>query len=317
MSIRFIKAGLQTSLQDLGRTGFRRYGIPNNGALDPVSLQIANWLVSKPLNSACLEITQAGPVIEFTQDMAIAVTGAHFELSIDDIPVDMHQTLLVSKGERLTFGKLVNGARAYLAFSAAPDLPKIMDSHSTNLMASFGGFEGSAFNNNDTLTLKNFFMSEAKETPKELQLQFGDNYQIRFIEGREWTRFSDDMQKSFIQSPYQVTSHSNRMGMRLKGEALKTEKALSMTTAPITPGTIQIPPDGQPIITLADGQTTGGYPRIGQVITADLPILGQLKANDSISFQPVDIDDAIELLKEKTNLMEQLLDVYSDSSSAG
>lgn len=309
MSIRFIKAGLQTSLQDLGRQGFRRFGIPNNGALDPVSLQIANWLVNKALNSACLEITQTGPVIEFTEDMAIAVTGAHFELSIDDIPVDMHQTLLVNKGERLTFGKLVNGARAYLAFSAEPDLPKIMDSYSTNLMANFGGYEGKAFKNNDTLPLNNIVNPETKKTPKELQLEFGDNYQIRFVEGREWSDFSNDTQKSFIDSGYKVTSQSNRMGMRLKGCALETEKVLSMTTAPITAGTIQIPPDGQPIITLADGQTTGGYPRIGQVITADLPILGQLKANDSISFQCVDVDDAIELLKAKTNLMKHLVEL--------
>lgn len=308
MSFNFIKAGLQTSLQDLGRAGFRRFGIPNNGALDPVSLKIANWLVSKPLNSACLEITQAGPVIEFTQDMAIAVTGAHFELSIDNIPVDMHQTLFISKGERLTFGKLVNGARAYLAFSAEPDLPKIMDSHSTNLMAQFGGYEGKAFKNNDTLPLTNIVIPKTRKTPKEFQLQFGDNYQIRFIEGREWKYFSQDMQSSFVQSAYQVTSQSNRMGMRLKGEALKTKKTLSMTTAPITPGTIQIPPDGQPIITLADGQTTGGYPRIGQVISADLSILGQLKANDSISFQKIDVDDAIDLFRAKTNLMKQLLD---------
>ncbi|MBD3652609.1 biotin-dependent carboxyltransferase family protein [Kangiella sp.] len=306
MSIRFLKAGLQTSLQDLGRHGFRRYGIPNNGALDPVSLQIANWLVNKPLNSACLEITQAGPVVEFTEDVAIAVTGAHFELSIDDIPVDMHQTLLVNKGERLTFGKLVNGARAYLSFSAEADLPKIMNSYSTNLMANFDGFEGRAFNNNDTLTLKNHFMPEVKETPKELQLQFGDNYQIRFIQGREWSCFSQDIQQQFLQTSYQVTSQSNRMGMRLKGCALKTEKTLSMTTAPITPGTIQIPPDGQPIITLADGQTTGGYPRIGQVITADLPILGQLKANDSISFQEIDVKGALNFLSQKYNLINRL-----------
>lgn len=309
MSINFIKAGLQTSLQDIGRKGFRRFGIPNNGALDPVSLQIANWLVSKPLHSACLEITQAGPVIEFTQDMAIAVTGAHFELSIDDIPVDMHQTLLLNKGERLTFGKLVNGARAYLAFSAEPDLPKIMDSYSTNFMAQFGGYKGKAFKNNGSLRLKNVFKPEEKDTPKELQLHFGDNYQIRFIQGREWSHFSNDTQKSFIDSGYKVTSQSNRMGMRLKGEVLKTTETLSMTTAPITPGTIQIPPDGQPIITLADGQTTGGYPRIGQVITADLPILGQLKANDSISFQKIGVDDAIDLFKAKTNLMNHLLDL--------
>jgi len=306
MSIRFIKAGLQTSLQDLGRAGFRRYGIPNNGALDPVSLQIANWLVSKPLNSACLEITQAGPVIEFTQDMAIAVTGAHFELSIDDIPVDMHQTLLVNKGEQLSFGKLVNGARAYLAFAADPDLPIIMNSFSTNLMANFGGFEGRAFNNNDTLNLKSFFMPEAKVTPKELQLQFGDNYQIRFIKGREWSCFSKDMQQQFLQTAYQVTSQSNRMGMRLKGSALKTEKPLSMTTAPITPGTIQMPTDGQPIITLADGQATGGYPRVGQVITTDLSVLGQLKANDSISFQEIDLIDALNLLCQKNDFINRL-----------
>ncbi|AUD78167.1 urea amidolyase [Kangiella profundi] len=307
MSINFIKAGMQTSLQDLGRPGFRRFGIPNNGALDPVSLQIANWLVSKPLNSACLEITQAGPVIEFTQDMAIAVTGAHFELSIDDIPVDMHQTLLVNKGERLAFGKLVNGARAYLAFSAEPDLPKIMESYSTNLMANFGGYEGKAFKNNNTLPLTNIVNPKTKKTPKELQLEFGDNYQIRFVEGREWSDFSNATQNSFMDSGYKVTSQSNRMGMRLKGEVLKTTETLSMTTAPITPGTIQIPPDGQPIITLADGQTTGGYPRIGQVITADLSILGQLKANDSISFQCIDVDDAIDLLNAKTNLLKQFL----------
>lgn len=307
MSIRFLKGGLQTSLQDLGRTGFRRYGIPNNGALDPVSLQIANWLVSKPLESACLEITQAGPVLMFTQELAIAVTGAHFELLLNDQSVPMHQTLFVKKGDQLKFGKLLNGARAYLAFSAEPDLPKIMESYSTNLMANFGGFDGRPFKNDDMLGLKNHFKPEAKTTPKELQLQFGDNYQIRFIKGREWSCFSHSMQQELLHSAYQVTSQSNRMGMRLKGSALKTEQSLSMTTAPITSGTIQIPPDGQPIITLADGQTTGGYPRMGQVITADLPVLGQLKANDSISFQFIDTDKALYLLEQKFSALNVCL----------
>lgn len=307
MSIRFLKAGLQTSLQDLGRPGFRRYGIPNNGALDPVSLQIANWLVNKPLESACLEITLSGPVLEFTQELAIAVTGAHFELLLNDKSVPMHQTLLAKKGDQLRFGKLFNGARAYLAFSAEPDCPEIMGSYSTNLMANFGGFEGKPFRNDDMLVLKNHFKPEAKTTPKELQLQFGDNYQIRFIKGREWSCFSDGMQQEFLHSAYHVTSQSNRMGMRLKGSALKTEQSLSMTTAPITSGTIQIPPDGQPIITLADGQTTGGYHRIGQVITADLPVLGQLKANDSISFQEININKALDLLSQKTDFISQLV----------
>lgn len=307
MSILFLKGGLQTSLQDLGRAGFRRYGIPNNGALDPVSLQIANWLVSKPLESACLEVTQAGPELEFTQDLAIAVTGAHFELLLNDQSVAMHETLFVRKGDQLKFGKLFKGVRAYLAFSAEPNLPKIMGSYSTNLMANFGGFEGSVFRSKDTLSLNNYFIPETKKTPRKLQLQFGDNYQIRFVKGREWSCFSQDIQQGLLQSPYHVASQSNRMGMRLKGNALKTEQSLSMTTVPITPGTVQIPPDGQPIITLADGQTTGGYPRIGQVITADLPVLGQLKANDSVSFQQIEVDDAMRILTQRAQLISHLL----------
>ncbi|WP_417446998.1 biotin-dependent carboxyltransferase family protein [Kangiella sp.] len=307
MSIHFLKGGLQTSLQDLGRHGFRRYGIPNNGALDPVSLQIANWLVSKPLDSACLEITQAGPVLEFTQNLAIAVTGAHFELLLNDRSVPMHETLFVKKGDQLKFGKLLNGARAYLAFSAEPNVPKIMESYSTNFMANFGGLGGRVFRNDDTLSLNNCFIPETRTTPRDLQLQFGDNYQIRFIQGREWSCFSHEIQQAFLDSAYHVTSQSNRMGMRLKGSAVKTEQSLSMTTTPITAGTIQIPPDGQPIITLADGQTTGGYPRMGQVITADLPVLGQLKANDSISFQEVEIKDALDLLSQKNSMFNRLL----------
>lgn len=150
-------------------------------------------------------------------------------------------------------------------------------------------------------------LNQKKKKHRKNSSSVNDNYQIRFIEGREWKRFSQDIQNSFVQSSLQVTSQSNRMGMRLKGEGLTTENPLSMTTAPITAGTIQIPPDGQPIITLADGQTTGGYPRIGQVITADLSILGQLKANDSISFQEIDIQEAIDLLSTKNNLINRLL----------
>jgi antagonist of KipI len=295
MSIRFVKAGLQTTLQDTGRPGYRRYGFPANGALDPVSLQIANWLVAKPLNAACLEVTLLGPTLEFVCDMAVAVAGANFDLFLNEVPVPFYQTLRVHAGDTLRFGKRHSGMRAYLAFSASLDVEPIMQSYSTHLMAGLGGYKGRAFQEGDVLPLKEVSLPPLRHSPSELHFGGVQNYRIRFIPGREYGYFKNDSLQ------YRVSSESDRMGVRLVGEPMKGCSPCSMQT-------IQVPPQGQPIITLADGQTTGGYPRYGHVITVDLAVLGQLCPQDRVVFQETDWASAKAYLVERQARLMWLLD---------
>lgn len=317
MGIKVIKAGLQTTIQDLGRSGFRQYGIASNGALDEYNHRLANWLVGKAANQATIEITQIGPTLEFLESMMIGIAGAEFELFINDSPCSANRTLNINKGDILRFGRLKSGVRAYLAFSGELDIEPVMNSQSTSLLASFGGYKGRALQNNDTLSLKSLpfekdSFKKLKKIPAELQLEHHHNLQqnhmtVRITKGREFERLNPDAQKRFLQSNFEVNSYSNRMAIKLDGEALKTTNDVSIITSPITAGTIQLPPSGQPLITLADGQTTGGYPRIGQVTTADLSLLAQLKAGDTLSFYPVSIEQALNTLLKKNEYIDSFL----------
>ena len=313
MSIKVLKAGLQTTIQDLGRQGFREYGIAQNGALDQYSHCLANWLVGKSKHEPTIEITQVGPTLEFTQAMTLGIAGAEFELFINDEPCSANQTLQLTQGDILNFGKLKSGARAYLAFSDKLKVSPLMDSQSTNLLAGFGGYQGRALKDNDLLQVEAGISKELRTIPEELQQELHHNLQqkhiiVRITEGRELSQLTASGQAHLYQTNYKVTSHSNRMAVKLESNAsLTTDKSLSITTVPIVAGTIQLPPNGQPIITLADGQTTGGYPRIGQVISADLSLLAQLKTGDSLSFYPVSVEQALSALIKKNEYIESAL----------
>lgn len=303
--MRFIKPGLQTSLQDLGRNKMMHQGVSHGGAMDPVSLRIANWLVGNAPDKACLEITLVGPTIEFEEAMTIGIYGANFNVSLNDRSIETHSSIQINKGDILKFGTRRNGARAYLAFSANLQLEKVLGSYSTHITAQFGGFKGRAFAANDRLEMINTGTIKSRSLPPELLTHYSGKYLIRCCDSVESKDFSA-CDSTFYNSTYQVSADSNRMGLRLIGNPLILEGRDNISSG-LTQGTIQVPQSGLPIISSVDGQTIGGYPRIANVITADLPLLGQLNANDRIQFQKVTTQEAITFLTEKMKTLKQFI----------
>ncbi|GAA0201260.1 biotin-dependent carboxyltransferase family protein [Kangiella japonica] len=309
-----LKAGVLSTIQDLGRPNYLEYGVSRNGALDEYSHQIANWLVGNPKSNATIEVTQVGPSLEFTEDHTVAVAGASFKLTLNDSPCPMNTTLHLKAGDVLTFGKLLSGARAYIAIAGEVNLTSVMGSLSTNLLAGFGGYKGRALEDGDEIKINRKPFDETRVTPKELSVEHHHSLQqhhfvVRFTQGKEYELLTGSSKQSLVENDYSVSGYSNRMAIKLESDkdALHLSQELSMTTAPIVSGTVQLPPSGHPIVILADGQTTGGYPRVGQVISADLSLLAQLKANDTLSFYPVTVEEALTALSKKNSYFDSVL----------
>jgi len=303
MQIEFLKPGLQTSLQDSGFSGYMQDGVSTSGAMDQMAMKLANWLVSKPANSAVLEITLIGPTIKFNSEMQIAICGAYFDCVLNATKVENNKTISVRAGDILKFNRLNSGSRAYLAFTGLLKQPKFLNSHSTNLSVGFGANFGKSFKACDKISFDENNNSSIKVLPKKLQISYSNHMQIRVTQGIEVDHFDGSNRDLFYSQTHEVTKDSNRMGLRLNSTPIKVEPKQSMTSTGISQGTIQIPNNGQPIITSVEGQTIGGYPRIANIIRADLHMLGQLKANDRINFVKVDADYAQQLWKQKNSLL--------------
>jgi biotin-dependent carboxylase-like uncharacterized protein len=316
MSLHFNKAGLQTSLQDFGRTGQMHNGVSRSGAMDKTAMQMANWLVSKPLDSPLIEITMIAPEITFSQRMSIAICGAEFEWFLNGVPIDAHQTIQVQPDDQLRANKRISGLRAYLAFSAIPDttqrgdspaIKPVMGSYSTHLIAGFGGFKGRAFEDGDCLHLMDSTVAENKAIPRNYVFSYSGSYVFRTVASVETTVFTTEQKALFFDQSFQVQIDSDRMGIRLQGTPLLFEQQIQLVSSGLTQGSIQIPPSGQPIISSVDGQTLGGYPRIANVISADLPLLGQLQAGDRVRFSFVDKSLAMIFNQQKQGWLDTLL----------
>jgi len=298
MSMHFIKAGLQTSLQDLGRPGLMHLGISKSGAMDSNAMKSANWLVDKPLDSAVIEVALIGPKIRFEQPMSIAVSGASFELYLNGYLVFNDETIQVKMDDILEFDRLQQGVRAYIAFSGELQSKPILGSYSTHLTAKFGSFNNRQFNDNDHLKISSTPPSPHKKMLAKNDVIYSGKYLLRCTRSVESDQFSQEQTEQFYAQRFQVTPECNRMGIKLSGKSLEFEKTLEMTSCGLTQGSIQVPPNGQPIISSVDGQTIGGYPRIANIISADLPLLGQLKAGDQLNFTLVTQSNAEKMLAE-------------------
>jgi len=298
MSFHFIRAGLQTSIQDNGRQGYMHLGIANSGAMDSNSMKRANWLVDKPFDSAVFEVTLIGPKIQFQKTMSIAICGAEFDIKLNGKNIFNNETIKVQKSDVLEFGKLQQGARAYIAFSGQLQLAKVLNSYSTHLTAKLGGYKNRALINNDIINISTSSPVSIKKSPQQ-NIIYSGNYLLRCVESVESKLFNETQKKQFYQQRYLVNLDSNRMGLRLDSNAIKFNKNINILSSGLTQGSIQIPPSGLPIISSVDGQTIGGYPRIANIINADLPLLGQLKARDKINFVLIDNKQAIELMYDK------------------
>ncbi len=306
MGIYIIKPGMQTSIQDGGRPGFMHKGISRSGAMDPFAMAASNWLVGNPLDNPVLETTLVGPVLEFTQGLTIGICGANFELSLNNNPVPMNKTLNVQKGDVLSFGKRIAGARAYLACAGEWNLPRFFNSYSTNIMGGFGGLKGRALRKDDNLDIQGRDTDINREIPAHRIMKYSGRYVMRCLPCVETEQFSPSHMEQFFSQTYSVSSESNRMGIRLTGNALEELTLPEMISSGLVPGSIQIPPSGLPILSSVDGQTLGGYPRIAGVISADLHLMGQLVAGDKLRFVKVTFKKALSILLRKEELLKAL-----------
>ncbi|GGE49611.1 KipI antagonist [Pullulanibacillus camelliae] len=321
--INIIDAGLNTTVQDLGRWGYQDKGITVGGALDHIALRLANLLVGNPENTAGLEMTLLGPTLSFTEDALIAICGGDLDARIDEKSIKTWSPLYIKKGSILRLGSAKRGCRAYLAVHGGIDVPSIMGSKSTDLRSSFGGFNGRSLREKDELPIgepHSFFSTYREQCMQNHgsfhsakwsisysgRLAYSPHPTLRVLPGKEHSMFTDSSIAHFYNEAYQITSASNRMGYRLKGAPLYYKTALNLLTEPVTTGTIQIPSDGQPIILLADRQTSGGYPRIGHVIQADLPLIGQTKPGDAIYFKAASLEEAYQALAEQEKQIKQI-----------
>ncbi len=324
MSLKIIRPGLMTTLQDTGRFGWQKIGVITSGAMDTYSLRMANILVGNDENEAALEITMAGPTIEFTADTLIAITGGDLAPVIDGQTVPTLRPVAVKAGAILKFTSCRSGCRAYLAAAGGYDVPRVMGSKSTYLRAGIGGYEGRALKKGDYLTTgepseyaqqmmfnllrsgahsfmhAKWYISKA-HTSRENLLK-----PIRVMAGLQYEAFTQKAKFDFGDSDFLITTRSDRMGYRLKGPALETVKHLEMISEVASLGTIQVPPDGEPIILMADHQTTAGYPVIGQVISVDVARIAQMKPGDHISFKLISNEEGERLFIDMEKCIENL-----------
>jgi len=293
--------GLLTTIQDSGRYGYQRFGMPVCGAMDLLSLELANILAGNSPHAACLEATIMGPEISFTDDTCVAVTGADMSPCINGKNVPMNTLLNVKAGDRLGFRGLISGCRSYIAFSGGIDVPMVMGSRSTYLRAQIGGLEGRALKPGDVLPLgKTTEKPGIKKIPDDIIPRYLSEQTIRITTGPEAHRFEMEGIRNFLTSEYTITDRSDRMGYRLSGKpVIHHEDRADIISAGIAPGTVQVPGDGQPVILMADRQTSGGYARIANVISIDLTLLAQMKPGDSLRFRQISLDQAQELVKER------------------
>ncbi|SFG03155.1 5-oxoprolinase subunit C family protein [Pontibacter chinhatensis] len=312
MGLTVLKPGLLTTVQDFGRFGHQRQGVVVGGAMDKIALRIANLLVGNHENAAALELAMQGPALRFEQDQVIALAGADLSASINGEPIRLWRPVLVKAGSILRFGKPTYGNYAYLAVAGSIKVPQVMGSCSTYLRAGMGGLEGRALQKDDTLyfgetsetnklVLSALLMQAKKETSfteaswwpePELLPRYEPNPVLRAMPGLEYSWFSENSREYIWQQKYKLTAQSDRMGYQVQGTALALEEKRELLSTAVTFGTVQVPPHGDPIILMADSQTTGGYPRIAQIITADLPKLAQVQPGGTIQFEEVSLEQA-------------------------
>ena len=301
-TLEVIAPGPLTTVQDRGRYGYGRYGVAPSGALDSFSFRVANLLVGNPETEAGLEITLMGLKVKALKEVAVAVTGGNLQAYHDDKPVKMWTSWILEKGSLLSLRGGKGGCRAYLAIGGGISLPEVMGSKSTNLSSRFGGLEGRPLRKGDMLSSVSpqlHLKTQGRTFPQAWVPGYGKEAHVRVIFGPQDDQFTEHGKKTFLASPYRVSPDSDRTGIRLSGPMIERSPVVgeSIISEGVTSGTIQVPGDSQPIIILSE-LVTGGYRKIATVITADLPLLGQLKPGDTVTFEQASLDDAYEALKE-------------------
>jgi antagonist of KipI len=301
-SLNILSPGLQTTVQDLGRLGYGRFGVAPSGALDSFAMRTANLLVGNPEDAAGLETLLMGLRIQARADITIAITGGDLQPRIDKRPLSMWCWHVFKKGEILSFLGPAGGCRAYVAFGGGIQVPAVLGSAATNLPSAFGGFEGRALQAGDVLKVNTAPISPpstGRALNPDLVPVYADKWTLRVIWGPQDEDFPKAARDELVNSSYAVSPESDRTGIRLAGPAIdkKDDIPESIISEGVVSGSIQIPGDGKPIIILGE-TVTGGYRKIATVISADLFLLGQIKPGDLVSFIPITKPEADVALRE-------------------
>ncbi|HEX9431210.1 MAG TPA: biotin-dependent carboxyltransferase family protein [Burkholderiales bacterium] len=319
MSLQVLRPGLLMTVQDMGRHGHQHVGLCPGGAMDPLALTLANALVGNHAGAAALELTVLGPDLQFKRETLIALVGAEFEA---DIPIN--RPVLVARGARISVSRAARGARGYLAVAGGIAVDEVLGSRSTYLPGGFGGLDGRVLKRGDVLPLAEDAEQLSRERFQRLKNKDKRGSSVRWhvpaltvpdrepivlhaIEGEHFADFDANMQRVFFDTIWRVTPDSNRMGYRLAGPPLTRSKTDEILSGPTALGSVQVPANGVPIALMADHQTTGGYPRIAEIASADVPRLAQIAPGGTLHFARTTLDMAAELRKDARSRMETIL----------
>ena len=302
--IEVFASGLLTTVQDLGRQGFGAMGVSPSGAADPIALRIGNRLVGNAEGAAALEMTLLGGALRFTQRSIVALAGSDFGATLDGASCPLWESFEVAAGQTLSFGGTTSGARCYLCVNGGIAVSQFLRSASTHLLSGLGGFQGRALRKGDVVELgpAGEPRRPCRANPQLLR-RLAPRKRLGATPGPQADWFPASVLEHCFSSTYRVTEQCDRQGLRLEGTSLSPSPPHEMITEGVSLGAIQVPPNGQPIVVFVEQQTTGGYPVIANVISADISSLGQLRPRDQVSFERIDFEAARKALFDQENLL--------------
>ena len=304
MSINVLKPGFQSTIQDLGRNGFSHYGISKSGAADDLSIRLGNLIVGNNENAASIEMTLVGGEFKFDIDSTIVLTGSKFAAMIDNKSIPFNEAIKISANQTLSIGQTMEGARCYLAVKGGIDVTNVFSSKTTHLTSKMGGIDGRALIKDDQLMIGKSMTGVAPIVYNNI-LDINMS-KLLIIKGIQENYISKLTWKNFLNQEYKVSNLSSRMGIRLEGESLNLENNNEIITEGVPLGAIQLPRGGNPIISFVEHQTTGGYPKIANVISSEMHKVGQLKPGDKFKFELISLDEAEKLHFERENFFDEM-----------
>ncbi|MDZ4522687.1 biotin-dependent carboxyltransferase family protein [Bacillus cereus group sp. BceL300] len=329
MDVEVLHAGMFTTVQDLGRSYYQQFGVPVGGAMDKNALRLINMLVGNEENEAGLEMTILGPKLLIKKTTLLAIGGVDMEPLLNGERIPLWRPILAEEGSMLCFGKVKSGCRAYVTFAGGIHIERTMGSKSTYIRAAIGGIEGRMLKKGDCFQIgtysemANRFIQDLQKDERiktkwvisnSVLPKYKKHPKLRVITDFEYDQFTEESRKVFFTKEYKVSNYADRMGYRVEGEVLNRIEEKEILSSPVTFGTIQVPNGGQPIILMADRQTTGGYPRMGNIISVDLPLLAQIKPGDYVSFEKITLEEAEQLYIEQEvnmNLLKKFIALRS------
>ena len=306
-SVSIVEPGLLTSIQDGGRIGWRHLGVPRSGAADRYSLALTNTAIGNPSGAAGLEATLLGPTLRFEQSMRFAVGGADMKPKLNGVSIELWNAVAAKEGDILALGRAEIGARTYIAFEGGLNGSEFLGSVATYMPAQIGGLNGDALKAGDKLIASSVAQKDPTEIPRSLVPALAHDFILRATMGSDIHLIEQQSVDRLFSSAFTVDRRAGRMGAKLVGEKIVLKNQKPMLSSAVFPGTIQAPPDGAPFLLLSDAQTLGGYPRLAQIIAADLGLAAQMRPEDKVWFHKTEEEEAREIANQKHAFVADLM----------